>query len=65
VWSADNVLHITAENPMDIQLFNSSGMCIYSGSLVTGENTIPLNFSPGMYFVASAAGSRQRFVIGM
>jgi hypothetical protein len=65
LWSADNVLHITIENPTDIQLFNSSGMCIYRGSLTTGENSIPLTFSPGMYFITSATGSRQRFVIGM
>jgi hypothetical protein len=65
VWSADNVLHIISENPTDIQLFNSSGMCIFSGSLTTGVNTIPLTFSPGMYFITNTTGSRERFVIGM
>jgi hypothetical protein len=62
-WSYKNELHIKTEHPIDIQLFNCSGLCVSNGNLPVGYTIIPLTFSPGLYFVSSSLGSQKRIVI--
>ena len=63
VWANQNQLHIIAEKPMDIQLFSSSGVCVYKAAVSAGENVLPITFSPGIYLVSNTVGAQKRFVV--
>jgi hypothetical protein len=65
VWAFQNQLHVNTQNPIDIQLFSSSGFCVYKSTLPAGQNLIPLKLTPGVYVISNSLGSQKRFVVSL
>ena len=65
VWAFQNQLHVNTQNPIDIQLFSSSGFCVYKSTLPAGDNLIPLTLTPGVYVISNSLGSQKRFVVSL
>lgn len=60
---ANNTLQLTANEPLQLQLFNTQGQLIWSTSVATGFHSIPLNVSAKGLYILKGGNASEKVVV--